>query len=140
MDYPWEEDIPYRIRGPKVGRTQQSTSILSRNRVSGLRNVTLSTYNHHIGHLDYCGRKMFPKQFGIQKSSTLDIEVAIWFLGFRTLPFLPRVTISHMYIYGHNGLSIEQRRYLLSLRSEGERPSALDIKVPIWFSFQVFLQ
>jgi hypothetical protein len=47
--------------------------------------------------VDYPREKMFPIDFEVQRSIAQDIEVEIQFLGYRTLPLTPRVTISHIY-------------------------------------------
>jgi hypothetical protein len=56
-----------------------------------------------------------------QRSSALVIEVEIWFLGSKMLPY---------YSYG---LPMGGRCSLSNLGSKSQRSSALDIKVKIWF-------
>jgi hypothetical protein len=51
---------------------------------------------------------MFPIKFGVKRSSAMDIELAILYPGSRTLPFPPRVTISHKWtIHETKKISIE---------------------------------
>jgi hypothetical protein len=40
---------------------------------------------------------MFLIEFGVQRSSTLDIELEVWFLGSRVLCFPLKNTVSHIY-------------------------------------------
>jgi hypothetical protein len=94
MDYPLEEDVPYRIWGQKV---KGALDIEVEEWFQGSKmlpfppRVTIS----HIWTTH--GRKMFLLEFRVKRSSSaLVIEVEIWFLVSRTLPIPPRVTISHI--------------------------------------------
>jgi hypothetical protein len=62
-----------------------------------------------------------------QRSSALNIEVQIWFLGSKVLCFPLRDTVSHIWItHGRKIFPIE-------FGSKGQRSSALDIEVEMWF-------
>jgi hypothetical protein len=87
MDYPREEDAPYRIWVQKV---------------KGQAHWPLEHYPFHLessyrtNGLPMGGRYRIWESEG-QRSSALDIKVEIQFLGSGMLPFPPRVTISHIW-------------------------------------------